>query len=347
VKSSSVGGTKALTIPRPVASQADAETIAKGVVMRREGEMLRARGEAVPCPALKPGVVLEVGGLGSTWSGKYYCTGVEHVLGRDPLRSYFTVGPSEPDSLVDIFGDGGGHSLQRMLGSMTIGIVTNNKDPESLNRVKVKLPYLSDDLETSWARVLQPGSGSNRGWNVLPEINDEVLVGFEHGDLDRPLVLGGLINGKDKPKYAHVDVLKDGKVFERIFNSRLGHELKFSDVDGEPDKQFLHLKTSKGEATVIVGAKKIEVTAPNLPITLTNSKGSIEIADNGNITLKGEKIVIEAKQDVEIKGLNIKSKSNASTKVEAGATLDLKGTGPTTLESSAITTIKGSLVQIN
>src|SRR5438270_13414067 len=80
-----------------------------------------------------------------------------------------------------------------------IGIVTDNKDPSKLGRVKLKFPVLSMDDTTDWVPVVMPGAGKNRGWFFIPEKDDEVLVLFEHGDIDRPLVVGSLWNGKDKP----------------------------------------------------------------------------------------------------------------------------------------------------
>lgn len=345
VAKTSVGGKKLFAVPQPAVSQDDAKALADGIAQRRAGEMLRARGEARPAATIKPGVLLSVVGLGETWSGDYYCTGVEHTFGRGPLHTYFEVGPSEPESLVDLAGEAG-DPLGRVLNSLTVGIVTNNKDDSSLNRVRVKLPYLSDDLETGWARVLQPGSGSNRGWNVMPEINDEVLVGFEHGDLSRPFVLGGLINGKDVPKYAHADTVKNGKVVSRTFNSRLGHELRFSDGD-DAATQYVQVRTAKTEVNLMLAADKVELNAPDVPIKVYNKKGSIEINEQGDITIKGTNITIEAQQNLKFKAVGIESKSSAATKVEASATLDLKANAPATLESSAITIVKGSMVKIN
>jgi len=68
---------------------------------------------------------------------------------------------------------------------------TNNDDKESQARVKVKFPTLGDD-ESAWARVVSPGAGSARGMQWLPEVGDEVMVGFENDDKARPVVLGGL-----------------------------------------------------------------------------------------------------------------------------------------------------------
>ena len=70
-----------------------------------------------------------------------------------------------------------------------MGNVTNNKDPEGWGRVKVKFPTLTEEHESNWARVVALGAAKQRGFDCLPEVNDEVLVGFEHGDIHRPYFL--------------------------------------------------------------------------------------------------------------------------------------------------------------
>ena len=115
---------------------------------------------------------------------------------------------------------------------LMIGIVTNNDDPENQGRVKVKLPALTEDDESDWARVVNIGGGSHRGTHVLPEVNDEVLVGFEHGDIHHPYILGGLWNGNDQPPQPSGKTVKNGKVIKRTLRTRLGHELVFDDPEG-------------------------------------------------------------------------------------------------------------------
>ena len=348
IQRSLVGGTSALSIPRPVADQKEAEMLATGIMHRREASLLRARGELEPSKGVVPGVLLDVKGLIGDWDGSYYVTEVEHLWGKNTsLRTFFEVGAAEPESLVDLFGGSGSATLDRMLGGLTIGIVTNNDDKDGLNRVKVKLPYLSDEQETAWARVLQHGSGKDRGWTVMPEVDDEVLVGFEHGSIDHPYVLGGLVNGKDKPKYTGSALVKNGKVDARIFSSRLGHEIYISD-GAASDQQFVRINTAGKEATVFIGAEKIDVEANKIPVKVFNEKGSIEINKDGDIQLKGANIVLKSTQDITIDaGANVNIKSKASTAVTAKAKLDLKANAPATLESSAITSVKGSMVKIN
>jgi uncharacterized protein involved in type VI secretion and phage assembly len=346
-KKAGIGGTKALTIPRPVADQAEAQRLATGIVRRRESDMLRARGRIIPDDGVVPGAKLAIEGMVGDWDGTYYCTEVEHVWGRSSFDTYFEVGSSEPDSLVDLLGGSAAAPLERMLSGLTIGIVTDNKDPENLNRVKLKLPYLTDTHETGWARVLQAGAGAGRGWSVLPEIDDEVLVGFEHSDLDRPYVLGGLVNGKDNPKYNTTALVKNGKVDARVFNSRLGHEIRVADGQGA-DEQFVSITTAGKEAKVFIGKEKIDVEATGIPIKVFNKDGTIEVAKNGAITLDSkDSITIKATQNVTIEGASVSIKATNAAKME-GNTVDVKATTQGTFDGGMNAAVKGAvMVKIN
>lgn len=109
-----------------------------------------------------------------------------------------------------------------------IAVVTDNKDPSKLGRVKVKVPILSDTDTSWWAPIIMLGAGKNRGWFFIPEVDDEVLVMFEHGDINRPIVVGALWNGKDKPPESNTD----GKNNKRVIKSRAGSKITFDDTDG-------------------------------------------------------------------------------------------------------------------
>ena len=136
------------------------------------------------------------------------------------------------------------HTMRGRIFGVVVGIVTNNQDPEGMGRVKVNFPWLSADDESYWARVAAPMAGNNRGAWFLPEVNDEVLVAFEHGDVRAPYVLGALWNGQDAPPRNN----SDGKNNERVIRSRSGHELVFND-----DSQGAHvqIKTNAGHLFVL------------------------------------------------------------------------------------------------
>ncbi|MBN9127373.1 MAG: hypothetical protein J0I90_07300, partial [Nitrosospira sp.] len=97
--------------------------------------------------------------------------------------------------------------LRRMLAAhdpdgkcygVVVGIVTNNRDPDNMHRVKVRFPWLSQNDESNWARVASPMAGNGRCAYFLPEVDDEVLLAFEHGSIEHPYVVGSLWNGRDQ-----------------------------------------------------------------------------------------------------------------------------------------------------
>jgi hypothetical protein len=85
------------------------------------------------------------------------------------------------------------------INGVVIGVVTNANDPEKNGRIKVRFPWLDDKHETDWIRIATMMAGSFRGSLFRPEVNDEVLVAFDHGDVRFPYVIGFLWNGQDQP----------------------------------------------------------------------------------------------------------------------------------------------------
>jgi uncharacterized protein involved in type VI secretion and phage assembly len=116
----------------------------------------------------------------------------------------------------------------RMYG-VVVGVVTNTDDPDSLARVKVSYPWMGDDAESPWARVVTPMAGGDRGMVFRPEVGDEVLVVFEHGDVRFPYVIGAVWNGVDGPPQ-HRGADGDNNV--RMIRSRSGHEILLDDTSG-------------------------------------------------------------------------------------------------------------------
>ena len=102
-------------------------------------------------------------------------------------------------SLLDVLHPPSNNEQQGRFYGVAIGIVSNNQDPKNLGRVRMKFPWLSDDHESDWSRMASPMAGGGRGAYFLPEVEDEVLVAFEHGDVRCPYVVGGMWNGQDAP----------------------------------------------------------------------------------------------------------------------------------------------------
>lgn len=202
-----------------------------------------------------------------------------------------------------------GEKLTHRLKGVVVGIVTNNQDPDEMGRVKVKFPRLSDDEESHWARIAAPMAGKDRGVYFLPEVEDEVLVVFEDGDIRFPYVVGALWNGKDATPAKN----DDGKNNLRLIKSRSGHIIKLNDEDG---KETIEILDKSGKNTLIIDTSKNT-------ITITSDK-DITLSAKGMIKLDADKIEL---------------KSSADTKLEAGGKMDVT--------ASAAMKLKGATVDIN
>ncbi len=347
-RSRSREGRTARTWAHPIVSESDGEAIAKGYARRMASGDLVGRGETTGNPALVPGVLCDVDGIDENWNGTYYVTSAEHVFrSNEPYHTRFTVGAYDSSSLVDLLGAGPGAAHRPTFGNgVTIGVVTNNRNTEkNYGQVKVRFPYLDDGVESAWARVATIGAGPDRGVMFMPEVDDEVLVAFEHGDVTRPYVIGAVWNGRDVPPLArHND---DEAMKKRTIVSKLGHTMTFYDGDAD-DKKNVSIELADGATKLFLGHDKIEVIANDgKPIEIKNDKARLVLAANGDITLAGENITISAKKDLKIDGNQVQSSSKANTKVEAQGQLQLTSNGPAKLQSSAITEVKGSMVKVN
>jgi len=342
-----------------VASETDAKSVANGIARRMAATALSGSGETMGTPTIKPGVKIKIEQMvDERWNGEYYVTAARHVYDHIGYRTEFQFGSIEPSSLVDVLGvtrsENGASGELGISRGVTIGLVTNNdNDPDKLGRVKVKFPYLSDELESDWARVASIGGGPERGILFMPEVGDEVLVAFEHGDLRRPYVLGGLWNGKDK--LPEGELVKSGKVIERVIvgtradeGKAKAHRVRLRTGDS-PDERFVSIELGDGTTKAHIGESKIEVIAnKGKPIELKNDKGSILIDASGNVTIKGEKIELKsAAGDIILDGVNVNLKSKAAVSIKAGSTAEVKASAKMDVDGGGMLNLKGGMVKVN
>jgi uncharacterized protein involved in type VI secretion and phage assembly len=200
---------------------------------------------------------------------------------------------------MSITGLYGGEEQKKIYG-VVIGIVTNNKDPNLLGRVKLKFPWRDSSEESGWARVATLMTGNDRGTYFLPEVGDEVLVSFDHGDITQPYVIGALWNGKDKPPEKNAD----GKNNTRMIKSRSGHKIIFSD---EQQLEKVAIQTKSGHQIVLddsAGREKIEIkdkTGSN-SILIDSVQNSISISSQMKISIQAQMIEIKAGGTLTLQG---------------------------------------------
>jgi uncharacterized protein involved in type VI secretion and phage assembly len=235
------------------------------------------------------------------------------------------------------------------------GIVINNKDPDKLGRVKVKIPRISGEEESNWARIVTFMGGKERGAFFLPEVDDEVIVAFEYGDINMPYIIGSLWNGKDKPPEQN----SNGKNDIRVIKSRSGHIIKLDDTENNEKIEIVD-KTGKNKMIIdtknnkisINSDKDIELSAPNGKViinardvefsstasTKIKASSDMDLKASGSMKLDGATADLKASGNIKLDGAKLDFKASANVNLN-GAIVDIKASG--------IMNIKGSLLNLN
>ena len=365
------GSAKLYSVFHSVVDQTEAQNMAKAIYDDMAGRFIQIEAQSIGDGKIKAGTTVEIGGLGTKNNGTYYVTSCTHRFDRDGYKTWFEGNGRQSQTFAELLTPANNQTARNRVFGPVIGIVSNNKDADGkMNRVKVKLPVLGDNVESNWARIVTPMTGNGYGAQFMPEINDEVLVMFENGDIDYPYVIGGLWNGKDKPVKDSGDVVgSDGKVNQRIFKTRSGHTVTFDDSDDKPSISIVD-KTEKNKIVLdakdntitIHSEKDINLDAPNGLIKMT-AKGiemtateNIKASATQNIQLKAtQNVEIAATTDVKIEATaNFKATANAAADIKgtakaslAGATVEVKGDATATLQGSGLAEVKGGVVKIN
>ena len=192
------------------------------------------------------------------------------------------------------------------VNGVACGVITDNHDPEGRARVKVTFPWLGEGIESDWTRFVTFMAGRERGGYFLPEVGDEVLVAFEHGDINHPYVLGALWSSEDPPPEAN----RDGNNNIRKIKSRSGHELIFCD-DDQARKEKIEIRTRSGHRIILddsQGSEKVVIedkTGSNV-IRMDSVKGEISLESRTSVKIRSQMIQIEGGATVEIKGALVK-----------------------------------------
>ncbi|GCE01790.1 VgrG-related protein [Embleya hyalina] len=180
-----------LVAARPYTTRAETTHAAKALAADRAASSTTWQAQISGTPTLRAGDPVTFAGAGTPFTGRYTLTRCRHLCTEDqPLTTHLTFGP-RPTPVVP-------PPPPMHAPGVAVGQVDDVKKPDrdGYGAVRLKLPWLSEDYLTDWVRVLQPAGNAGM---FGPAVGDEVLVGFEHGRLDRPYVLGGLHNGVDRP----------------------------------------------------------------------------------------------------------------------------------------------------
>lgn len=295
--------------------------IAIGRVNRQELEHVTGYGTTLGLPILRIDAWLKISGVGDRIAGIHYLTAVRHRVGPNGFRTEFRLGlaprlvPPVPDD------------RRSLGGTLQLGVVDDLDDPLGWGRVKVAFPWRSDAPDAVWARIATLDAGPTQGTWFIPDVGQEVAVGFLDGDPSHPILLGSLWNGQHGVPVT-IDPDKNDR---RAIVSRSGHSLTFDDGDArtvaietagghrlvlDDDDGTIRVQESGSNNAIELGKDGITITAAKGDITLSASAGKVKLDSSG-----------------------IDAKSTGPAKIESSATAELK--------ASATLTLSGALVKVN
>ncbi|SHJ79104.1 type VI secretion system tip protein VgrG [Pseudozobellia thermophila] len=274
--------------------------------------------------AIKPGDLVHLEGVGDRFNGTAFVSGVSHSYASN-WNTHLQIG-LDPKFLTETYDDVQAipsSALLPAISGLHVGKVTAvHDDPRGENRIKVKLPIISTEEEGTWARITTLDAGDNRGSFFLPEVDDEVIVGFLNEDPRNPIVIG-MVHSSARP--APFEATEENN--EKGYVSRSEMKLVFDD-----DKNHILLETPNGNK-----------------LLLSEDEGGIQLEDeNGNqVTMNSDGIALDSAGDVNIKASGDVNIEGTNVNLKAQSALKAEGASGAEVSSSATLTLKGSLVQIN
>ena len=308
----------------PYVNQGEVDAAVKAAADHLGGGFAEVEGVARGNSKLRAGKRISLSLVGDPFDGKYTLTTVRHIYdaGGDGYTTAFGVSGKNQRSLLGLAsggasnGAGGPAAPPPPVAGVVPALVTDVADPSNLGRVKVSFPWLSDSYNSDWVRMVQAGAGKQRGAVFLPEVGDEVLVGFDHGDWRLPYVIGSLYNGTDTPMLGNgLTDGTSGAVKRRGIISKDGHALIFFD---DPSKDGVALMTGDHNLRISLnqGSTTIKVT----------SSGEVKIEGKGDITITSDSgISVQAKQSLELKGQSVSITGDGGVSISSNADVSVSG----------------------
>lgn len=342
------GHVPTLNMPLRVEDKSGIDNALKKMQAAAAANMSRLSGKS-KSQALRPGVIANVtanvydeGAWSSKPYGSYLITAVHHeATGNHVYSNYFEAVPAGTTVLPS-------PEVPDPMAYSQLATVLSNEDPDKKGRVQVQLAWqMAEGLNTNWVRVMTPDGGVsdnvgvNRGYVFIPEVGDQVMVGFRYGDPSRPFVMGSMYHGKSGAGGDQNNKIKS-------ITTRSGSTITFDDDEGDGK---ITISDPSGNTIVMNGDGTMAITAPDkLDITSTE----INITASDKIMISGEnkievlskeiiqngetKISLESKTKIEEKAPSISIEGQASVEVKA-AQVDIQG--------QAMTNVKGGMLNLN
>ncbi len=301
--------------------------------LRRSANSVRVVGESIQC-RLAAGDMIDIqsfdGYRTPPIDGIFGLTEVVHVFDGQSYRNHFE-GTTSSTWLHEE------RPERTSMPGIQTGLVTNNRDPLKQGRVQVQFPWATEPGR--WYRTMSPYTGKQRGIFFTPDVGDEVVVAFEHGDPERGLVIGAVWNGVDVPN-------ANGPLVKSIVTAS-GSTILFDDQ--EQGKEVVELHTPEGKCIVQLNQNG------GKPVLTLRSTGDISLEADGQVRVQSQSFVVKTEGNAEVLAQgnvvvdgksNVTVKAGANGAVEASANLTLKGGLMANLVGGATTNVVATIVQI-
>jgi type VI secretion system secreted protein VgrG len=224
-------------------------------------------------------------------------------------------------------------------------LVTDNNDPNGLGRVKVKFHWMNDGAKSPWLRVTTPHAGDGKGLFLIPEVGEEVIVGFEGDSPTKPYIIGSVYHGKAKCSFAN------GGNDVKILQSRSGNKVVLNDNEGS-----VHVEDKDGNNMKMDGSGNINVESKE-SIKLTCGSAKIEMKKDGTININGKTITTSATDNATMSsgGASFSADGKKSEADMSGTKANVSGTAETNVSAAGKTTVsaggkvalQGAIVSLN
>lgn len=287
-----------------------------------------------------PDCLIEIKGVGTRFTGSVYVSAVEHDISDGNWTTHVEFG-LQPDWHVereDVMAPLNGGLLPGVSG-LQIGVVMKlDEDPEGEQRIQVKVPVLQASSEGVWARLLQFYASNAFGAFFLPEVGDEVLLGYLNDDPSHPVVLGSLYSSARKPPYA-----LEAQNNTKAIVTRCLHKIEFNEQDKiitviTPAKNQVVLD-DKNQSIIVQDQHNNSIKLSSAGITMT-SQSDIKMTAQGNVTITANAAInVNATTDLKATGMNVTCEAQVGFTGKGSATAELSAAGQTT--------VKGAMVMIN
>ena len=311
--------------------------MASGLRLDAAGRMLNIEGQTRTC-RIKLGSLVNVlfpHRMDVPSLGQYRIIQLTHRIDKNGNYSnHFLAMPSQYEYVLERF-------KHKLIAYPEVATVSANNDPRGQGRVQVQFYWQKPlSLTTNWLRVQTPDAGSsdqvssNRGLVTIPEVGDQVMVGFEHGDPHRPFVMGSLFHGKAGTGGGTGNNVKS-------LSSKSGHTIELNDGGG------ITIKDKTGENLIVVDGKDMITIVSSKTIAISNGKSSL--------VLEEDKIVMDAAK-IAITGSEFVSAGSGSAGFQlakeegiaavSGTTVITSGSSEVQIQGKK-TSVSGSNVSIN